>query len=535
MKKHARIFIFILLFIGSGKLYAFTKINDVYVVVLVLDGLNYNTFERALHEGEIPNIRKYFIEEGMRFTSALSIFPSASNVSYMSIVSGLFPGHSGIVYLSWFDRINEKPVNYFSIGGQRRLDTDLVNRRLKMHPNVESPPPPSAIFEWLDGYETAAIYAAYSAGALYRRPKNPVPPIWSVFGSAREEMLDKYAFRHLMHLFKRPLQKIPRFSLVGLYSFDALGHHFGAGSQTLIYNLEQFDDMLGEFISLLKERGIFDKTYIVLLSDHGMHDTPNSKFNLDGFAKKIGLVLYPNRDYNAHISSRGIASAHIYLKGNTGWKERPTMEQMMDYPAGKGSKINVIQKLLDAKEIRFVVARDGSDRVHVFSKNGHSVITYSAKDGRDGYRYDTIDGDPLEIGASPARAMIGSGFYHPDTWGRKTAGHIYPDAVVGLSQIFHDERSGDIFVIPEKEWVFFRGKEATHGSIYRDDMHVVLLIRGPSVTHGECGYARITDLYPEILGWFGIKVNPRYADSKEGGLCSDSSSTGRAKSSWRWR
>jgi arylsulfatase A-like enzyme len=82
----------------------------------------------------------------------------------------------------------------------------------------------------------------------------------------------------------------------------------------------------------------------------------------------------------------------------------------------------------------------------------------------------------------------------------------YPDAVIQLSQIFHDGRAGDLFVIPKSEWGFRKAKAATHGSIIFDDMRVPMLISGPTVPAGKFGVIRSCDIYPLLLKWFGINV-----------------------------
>lgn len=523
MKKPATFLIIVLILFTSIHSFSDEKqpINDVYAILFIMDGLNYDTFARAMEKGSAPNIKKYFIDEGAHFTRALTIFPSASSTAYQSFISGLFPGYAGIPYLGWFDRARGKPVCYFTPSGHRHLDHDFLNLKALLDPAETRLYPPSTIFDHLKGHETAAIYSSYNAGAKYRKPKNPVPAMWAVFGSAREEMLDRYAFKEVVNLFRKPLSQIPRFTFVGLYSFDSLGHHFGADSAIIEYNLEQFDNFLAKFIALLKERGLFDKTYIILAADHGMHDTPKSKFNLKEFVGKTGLTLYPGHprkaDDDVYVSSRGISSAHIYIKGEGGWRERPDYNRMRNYPLKSGKGIDIIKTLAGAGEIKFVIVRDGFHKVHVFSNDGHGAVTwYFDKSGTGWYKYDVVAGpDPLELTGDPNTArLVDNGFYSADMWGEATAEHKYPDAVVQLSQIFADGRSGDIFVIPENDWVLYRGKAATHGSIIKEDMHVPFLIRGPAVPTGRFGFARVSDLYPTLLNWFGIEGNEKHYDGR---------------------
>ena len=481
--------------------------NDVYVYVLVLDGLDLQTFKEALDSGGLPNIKRYFIKDGA-FFEGVSLFPSASNTVYQAVVSGLFPGHAGIPYLTWFNRKTKRPINYFTPNGQRRLGRDILNLLTMLdEESSEDGLTPSTIFKML-GKDTLAIYSSFSGDANVRLPKNPLPALWAVFVKGKEEKLDEYAFHYLTRYISK--ENIPRFAMVGLYSSDALGHHFGRGSPRVIENLKAFDERLGRFISLLKEKGIFEKTYIILLADHGMHNTPSSKLDLPSMIRSIGLTPYPGKDYNAYVSHRGIASAQLYIRGKDGWEARPGIGEMMHYPTKKGY-INIIEELVRKGEIRFVVARNGYHNVEVFSKDGHATITYSSAMGKRWYRYTDKDGDPLKIRGSNARGMIGR-FFDQETWGERLRDHIYPDAVVQLAQIFEDGKSGDIFVIPEQDYVFYRKKAATHGAIYREDMEIPVLMRGPGVKGGG-GYIRPTDLFVEIASWFGMKVDIDHTDA----------------------
>jgi len=499
-----------------------SKINDVYVVLLIMDGFNYKTFTKAIDQGRAPTLKKYFIDNGAYFTNAISQFPSTSPTVYQAFTSGLFPGHSGIVYLEWFDRTLEKPVNYFTPSGHNRQKIDFLNLNALLDPNEKDLYPPSTIFDHLKDYETASIYSNFNGNATIVKPTFPIDAAWSTFISKNEENLDRYAFKILNELFDRQENKIPRFSLVGLYGFDALGHNYGYNSELLMYNTEQFDELLSKFITKLKKKGIFDKTYIILAADHGMHNVPNGLFDLEKYAKSIGLTLYPgtprSKNYNAYVSTRGLCSSHIYIKGKEDWSKRPSLEEMKNYYGrhrGRPLHLDIVDSLVKAKEIKFVIARDGFNKVHVFSKQGHGLIKLKRNGLQTIYNYSIIDGtDPLEIRKSKASSLIGNRFYSDQVWFSKSYDHKYPDAVVELSQIFADGRSGDIFVIAEDSWVFYRGKNGTHGSIIKDDMHIPFLIHGPGIPKGKFGAVRAIDLFPTVLEWFGIKGNPRHYDGK---------------------
>lgn len=508
--------IFLALVFASGLIFSpamfANPVKDVYVFVLVLDGLNYNSFQNALDKSELPNIKKYFIEDGLFFTDATTVFPSVSAAAYQSIVSGLFPGHAGVAYLSRFDRERRKPIDYLSISGFKRVGADFSNFKDTSFGEK------STIFSILDSESTAGVYSFFNLGAKVVLPKIPIFAGWSMFGSGKEEALDKSAFNYLRGLIDRPAGQIPRFTLVGLYGGDALAHHYGTRSEMVRFNLGQLDLLLGDLIELLKKRDIFDRTYIVLLADHGMHDTPKGNFDINDFLAGQGLVLYTGGNekyFNCYVAERGVTSAQIYLKGRAGWDRPPVYDEIRDYQLGSGDKIDVVEKLLDAPEIKFVLVRGSFQQTHVFSKTGHSIITWREEKSGDEYRYDVVAAgglDPLGIASSRARGMVNKGFFGAVKWGKMTYDHVYPDAVVQLSQVFHDGVSGEIYIVPEDDHVFYRKKAASHGSIVKDDMHIPILIHGPGIEKGSRAHIRITDLYPMMLDWFGITPDPKTHD-----------------------
>ncbi|MBT3181299.1 MAG: hypothetical protein HN337_02185, partial [Deltaproteobacteria bacterium] len=67
-----------------------SPINDVYVVHFVIDGTNIGAFNKALENGNLPNIQNHFYQNGAVFKQGLSIFPSTSQTVYQAYMTGLF-------------------------------------------------------------------------------------------------------------------------------------------------------------------------------------------------------------------------------------------------------------------------------------------------------------------------------------------------------------------------------------------------------------------------------------------------------------
>jgi arylsulfatase A-like enzyme len=82
------------------------------------------------------------------------------------------------------------------------------------------------------------------------------------------------------HALTRALWKkgVPKYTLLWLSGPDKSQHETGVGSATALDGIESSDKHLGEVIKTLKEKGVWDKTDLMLVSDHGfstIHRTPN--------------------------------------------------------------------------------------------------------------------------------------------------------------------------------------------------------------------------------------------------------------------
>jgi hypothetical protein len=496
------------------------EIKDVYAILFVLDGVPKEMLYSMINDGRLPVLKEYFWDEGVHADGAVTTFPSASAPAYQSFITGLFAGKSGIPYLQWYDRTRQKRVDYLG-GAYKDVNNDLWNLRALVNPDIDGEYPVT-IFEKLSGQPTASVYSEVSRGARLKYPNSPFLALSDVFITHREEMLDIRAFRKVKKLFKQSPVKIPRFTLVGLYSADVLQHKNGAASKEAELVLEQFDREMGEFIGLLKDKDIFGKTYIVVTADHGMHNV-SRKINIKPLLENAGLVLRTNnpkqKKADVFVSERGVASAHLYFKGGNAEVSsasrlldgKPSFERLNKYPVKDGKPVDVISVLRKSPDLSLVAVRNGFDRVEVYSMDCHGTIGKIDFAGKSYFGYKPENCDPLKYCDDKNVAKMCDGtLYNDGTWLEKTWNTNYPDGVVQLGQIFDDGRAGDVFVVAADDAVFFRKKAATHGSLIKEDMLVPLLMRGPDLKTNTAGPARTVDLYPTMLSWFGLKKDDNH-------------------------
>jgi len=499
-------------FLCSHESVARARINDVYVVHLVVDGTNLKAWGDALDQGYMPTIKKRFVEEGAVFEQGLSAFPSTSTSIYQAYATGLWPGHAGIPHLERFDRQREKVIGYLTADGFLTINTDLINLRALTNPDVAQIQPPTAIFELLEGWPTAVYYFSFSRGATERSPKKfPMRALWSTYVSEDQTNVDVLAYRKIFRAFERDPGEIPRYTLVGLYSSDIMGHKHGPQSEEVKEILMQFDFFMRDFLKLLEERGIADRTYIIVTADHGMHET-GELFRLRDALRKRGWTLKssppPNRGYSIYSANRGVASSHMYVRHDGGFEpiEDPDIARRVPLASGEPADLIDFIRGLDATDL--IIVRAGERRARIIDREGRraDVECYTV-DLIDHCAYIMKDGDPLGYSRSPkVRPLLDGRPHSTFAWREAAADEEYPDAVVGLSQIFHDGRAGDIFVTTREKYGFRKVKEGNHGGPTYDDMRVPVLIRGPAVPRGSFKAARPMDLFVLLTEWFGLDV-----------------------------
>lgn len=517
----ALLFLSTLLF--AAPCFSAERTNDVYVIHFVLDGLNNRTFSRVLSEGKLPTIEKILIGEGARFKNAVSSFPTTSTTVYTGFVTGLLPGHSGIPHLERFDRDKKRVTGYLTAKDHSKIDADLVNFKALTNPDAGSFDEPVTIFEFLEGSPTASIYSPIRRGATKAFPKRaPISALWDAFVSSNEEGVDLLALEQVVKIFGGDFEDIPRYSLVGLYSADILGHKYGPDSEKIENVLVRFDIFLGDFLNLLFDRGISDRTYIIVSADHGMHESGDI-FDLKSALISGGVTPKPGdpkiKDYDIYAASRGVASSQLYIRHDGGFSPLKNADALRKYSTIKGKTLDLVDFMVGLDATDLFIVRSGAQRAKVFGKGGkEATIECFTLNGIDrcSLLFDRSRGDPFGYSENFALSHLLDGRTHAvSKWLSATVNEKYPDAVLQLSQIFRDGRAGDAFVVTIARYGFRKIKEGNHGSAAKDDMDIPLLVWGPGVPHGAFGSARAVDVFPLLLKWFGLDVSPKSYDGSD--------------------
>jgi hypothetical protein len=468
-------------------------INDIYVVLMVVDGARPDIMNDLLASGEMPTLQRAFVESGTTYSHAITIFPSATMPAYQSMVTGRFPGHAGTPYLEWYDRRTGILHAYLRpFAGAPLFNADITSPTL---------------FEDLAGHPTASIYSPVMRGATLQGPTLPIRAALATFVTGRRMKIDRYAFEQLFEIFARPVAQLPRLTMAAFFGTDIIGHKKGPLHATVRKNLRQFDVYLATFLAQLRKRALLDRTYIIITSDHGMHPTTRV-FDLHELMEAQGLKTQrSHHDDTAplYIGARGVSAAIMTVRHPIrGWTYPVDVATLRAYPHDSGTR-DLVRIIDEAPETALVLVRDGHTRTRVVAEGREGTITRHRRGRRFTYSYRAPRDGPLQLHRHPhLRRYLHGRPLSASRWNRLLAATDTPGAIPQFGQIFADGRAGDMIVVTHPTWGFFRKKKGTHGTHFAIDMRIPLFVRGPTVPVSQRRVAQTVDLYPTIRRWFGL-------------------------------
>lgn len=205
-----------------------------YVLVIGVDGLGAHGLSMGQ---ELPNF-DFLMKNGAYSLDARTIMPSVSGPSWTTILTGTTPERHSVGDNDW--RVNNRP----------------------MEPVVQNE---QGLFPTMFG-EIRAKYPDAVLGAVYH---------WSTIGDLIEKGVcnlsvpaesEDDATRKACDFI---VEKKPNLTFVHLDHQDHAGHSTGYQSEVYAQSTVKTDTLIGVFIESLKKAGLFGKTFIFIVADHG--------------------------------------------------------------------------------------------------------------------------------------------------------------------------------------------------------------------------------------------------------------------------
>ena len=508
---------------------------DKYGIMILVDGLRADLFSEMLEADKLPHIKEHLVNRGA-LMECVSPLPSTTGPAHLPFLTGTLPGRNNVTGIRWMDRKNRISRVYCA-----GLEGLLINKDF----GLEVP----TLFEVLQGEETAAIYGIVNKGATYKVRPSVKEVWWSSKGNW--EQFDEKAADLVEEWYDKQLL---RFAFVWMPGIDHLAHFEGPKSERVQEAVIAVDKHIGNIAGVLEKHGIYDKTLIGLVSDHGLRDTEKN-WTLSDYLVGLGLEVKDELSVegawmsihrnNAVVAVSGNTFAHVYLCDDEGtfgktitnhgwswekkkplkrhpllhhgwkWEREVSYESIKKFPISvKKKPINLVEELLSQEAIKLLLIQEKWGQYLVFSSSGRSVIK------RDfiGYRYSVVQGeDPLGYADVPdTDALMADGKFHSGyEWLKASWASAYPDAIVMICQLFDSPRCGDIVVLAKPGWdLMAEGHIGSHGSLEREEMMVPAVLAGPGIIKKKLKYARTIDIFPTYLRFFGINSAPMKIDGR---------------------
>lgn len=491
--------------------------NSPVVLVFFVDGIDADVLDQMTRAGELPNIANHFIRGGVTVEHAVTSMPSITYPNAVSLITGRFPGHHGVLGNQWFDR-------------DRRLIRDYGSASTYQWVNDDFDCP--TVFELLGDRFTVSVQAHTRRGVSLAMDNQIETAVEWMLGdySDVDELVGECADRVVATCRSHAVR--PAVYLSYFPGVDEVGHRFGPESDRYAEALRVADHAVGQIITTAR-RSWGDSVYCVLISDHGhVSIDPDRRVDLASALSRLGLAVHQGPAQSPLRSIRSLAvdgadvvlvvgayrRAAIHVRGVSSWDEPADLERIA----------NIADKITSAwkngqpaawSAVELICVRAGDDAVVVRSRRGTTRVERRHVNDWAEYRVVAGAGESdisPENASAAASVVLGydadatvdtfvlSGWRDCEEWLAATADAPHPDFVVQVIEMFDSPRTGDLVLFAADDWSFDDESAGGHGSSLRTDMHIPMFWSGPDLPRGaSVDAARLVDVTPTILDLLG--------------------------------
>ncbi len=472
---------------------------DRSVVIFFVDGMDLTRMEQMAADGQLPNIRRVFMEGGTQVKNTVVSMPSVTYPNCTSLITGVHPGHHGIVGNFWFDR-STLTTRYYM-----QFETYLT-----VNEHFTSP----TLYDLLHDELTVNVQDHTRRGVKHTIDNRMMFGYsWFIGDYINADRYAGMQFREVSGIANRA-GRWPAVTMTYYPATDEMGHRYGADSPEYKRALLNIDAVVYRITEAIHNAGLGNSTYFVLVADHShVPIAPGRQFDLGGWlkdARHLRVLGKPlrGREYNDRLERLdgydvvGTADedrvAMLHLRGSRGWGERPDTREVEAW-------VTQAPSLLDVPAVQFALLRAGVDRARILSCGGTGFVERRLTEGRKEYRFVPEKGDPLRLVETPKLlAFADAGWHASREWLEASVDAVYPDFVAQVVEMFDSPHTGDVVVMAGEGWSLHGTQRGGHGSCCRRDVLIPLFFAGPDIPRGaSTGPARLVDVMPTIIGLLG--------------------------------
>jgi len=482
-------------------------VSDANVVIIFVDGLRPDVAVEMAQWGHLPNFRELFLENGVWVRNSYTVQPSLTLTSFSSMITVVYANRHGVKVQAYYDREADTYVDGLSVRYFPRFANEVKARGVK------------AIYDYFpDSFGSGAMpYEPLRADVLQMNLAEWLHRAINTanYSSNVKNTMDEVQTRFALDLASEPKVKV---MLVWLPGNDVVSEQtphgqFGGARPTIA----RMDQDLGQIVERFKIRHRFEKTYFILVSDHGHaggHDVVNKRFDVKREIFHAHLQMnvvgaWHRFDYPGAPASRlgavsdydGAVGIYLPLRDvDSGDLSSPnTYEQLARYGLADGSRVNAVelfaeysakgrwpQKDTSRRPVDFAVAKVDANTVLLYKTAERQALIHARRnaDGVFEFKYEPVHhyalGQPLEPidSGDPLGYLDSAAFckevhnvprwlanYHTGTeWLRVTYRTEYPGCVDTLNLYFRWDgpvtkdspvpSQPGILLFASKGWVF---------------------------------------------------------------------------------
>ncbi|MEP2671415.1 MAG: ectonucleotide pyrophosphatase/phosphodiesterase [Cyclobacteriaceae bacterium] len=314
MKKYVILIFFLIFFLN----WSFGQ-EKPYVLIVSFDGFRHDYVERF----DLPNF-KGFINEGSQAEALIPSFPSKTFPNHYAIITGLYPGHNGLVDNQFYDI---KRKEFFTMREREKVTDKYYYGGVPLWTLAQQHGMKTASYFWVGSESpTEGDHPDY-----YYTYDESVP---------FETRVTKVA-----EWLKLPEMERPQFITLYFSSPDHESHGFGPLSEEARLAAVRMDSLLGMLMTQIEKIDLPVNT--LLVSDHGMKELT---FRDETFIFLDEIMDLKNKSI---IWSNGGTQTHIYTKS------KDQADSLFEVIKAKQKHFTVLRKSQYKEEWNFDHYRSG--------------------------------------------------------------------------------------------------------------------------------------------------------------------------------
>lgn len=273
-----------------------------HVVAFLLDGCRADLVDAVIEAGRAPNLAALAARGTTYARGVLSSYPTATLANHTAALTGAHPGHSGVLHHAWLDRSPDPGTpslpNLLDLPQLFAASTHIAPTVETVHESLHRRRPGSfsvCTFEFADRGADASTFADFRGGRpapLELEDPPGADPSWLSEEFYRwMSAVDAASTAHACDLWApTPDHPAPAFTWVNLSLTDDAGHHHGPTSDAARAALADNDRRIGTVMNAVADRGLLERTAVVVLADHGMaHTDPGPTVSVEDLLVAAGV------------------------------------------------------------------------------------------------------------------------------------------------------------------------------------------------------------------------------------------------------